>query len=355
MAVEDRCWVEISVPAFSENVRHAKTHLAVDARLMVAVKSGAYGHGGPEIARAAIDAGADALAVLDINTGENLRVAVPDSPMLAWLLSPSCDFARARDARITLGISHLWQLEKIALECGGSITTVHLKIDTGLHRNGALARDWPALVARAAQLEADGLITVEGIWSHLADTSAEEDQRSLERFLDAVSVARSAGLSPTLLHIAASAAATDFSPSRLDMVRVGISVYGVSPFADRHVEEMGFTPVMSAHARISEVDGENSRVIVAMGFGDGLFELPPGSGWVQVNETSMVIESVEIDHLVLRLPQGATVEVGDVATLWGAPQHGSPRAEDWATWASTIGDEIVTAVAHHVPRRYITV
>jgi alanine racemase len=353
MGLEDRCWLDISLPVFAENVRNAKATLAVEAKLMVAVKSGAYGHGGRELARVAVDAGADALAVLDIDTGVHLRAAVPDSPMLAWLLSASCNFVRAHEANITLGVSHMWQLEKIALECAGRRTTVHLKIDTGLHRNGALAEDWPDLVARAAELETAGLINVEGVWSHLADTSVEEDARSLARFMDAVSIARSAGLSPNVLHIAASAAATDFPESRLDMVRVGISAYGVSPFADRGAEDMGFTPVMSAHARVTEVDTANSRAIVSMGFADGLFEIPPGIGWVLVGETSVVIDSVELDHMVLRVPAGATLNVGDVATLWGQPHRGSARAEDWASWASTIGDEIVTAVAHHVPRRFL--
>lgn len=352
MALEQRCWLDISLQAFAQNVSHARATLAAGSTLMVAVKSNAYGHGGPELAQVAIDSGADALAVLDIPTGLHLRGAIPDAPMLAWLLSPQCDFSAASAARITLGISHVWQLEKIAEQCQGSLTNVHLKIDTGLHRNGALAKDWPELVAHAAHMQDAGLITVEGIWSHLADTSPDEDEKSLGRFREAVALAQQAGLSPSILHIAASAAATDFPEARLDMVRVGISVYGVSPFEGRTAEDMGFVPVMAARAVVSELEPMGNRAIVAMGSGDGLFELSPGDGWVSLVGTPVPIESVHPDHLVLALPEGLSVAPGDIATLWGAPNEGSPRAEDWASWAGTIGDEVVTAMSAAIPRRF---
>lgn len=354
MAVEQRCWLDISLTAFAHNVQHAHATLAVDSTLMVAVKSDAYGHGGRELARVALASGADALAVLDIDTGLDLREVIPQAPMLAWLLSPRCDFAAASSARITLGISHLWQLEKLAAETRGSHTTVHLKIDTGLHRNGALAKDWPELVAHAATLQDAGLITVEGIWSHLADTSLDEDEKSLGRFRQAVELARAAGLSPSTLHIAASAAATDFPEARLDMVRVGISVYGVSPFEGRSAEDMGFIPVMAARALVSTVEPSENRAIVAMGSGDGLFDIAPGSGWVALAGTRVPIHSIHTDHLVLALPEGLAVKPGDIATLWGAPHEGSPRAEDWASWAGTIGDEIVTAMSAAIPRRFLS-
>lgn len=354
MAVEQRCWLDISLVAFAHNVSHARETLARDSSLMVAVKSNAYGHGGRELAQVALASGADALAVLDIETGVHLRKVVPDAPMLAWLLSPACDFQAASAAKITLGISHLWQLEKIATECAGSHTTVHLKIDTGLHRNGALAKDWPALVASAVELQRNGLITVEGIWSHLADTSPEEDATSLRRFMDAVAIARRAGLTPSILHIAASAAATDFPEARLDMVRVGISVYGVSPFESRSAEDMGFLPVMAARALVSHVNLDNNQAIVAMGSGDGLFDVTPGEAWVLLGGVTVPIHRVERDHLVLALPDGLIVNLGDIATLWGAPTQGSPRAEDWASWSATIGDEVVTALSQTVPRNFLS-
>jgi alanine racemase len=354
MELADSCWVDISLSAFSENVRHAEETLAQNAKLMVAVKSDAYGHGGIEIATAAVAAGADSLAVLDIATGAQLRESLPNTPMLAWLLAPGNDFRRASEARLTLGVSHLWQLEKLAGEAGDLCTTVHLKIDTGLHRNGALASDWPELVARAAELEGLNIIQVEGVWSHLADTSIEEDTKSLERFHHAVAVARQAGLRPTVLHIAASAAARDVPESRLDMVRIGIVIYGVSPFDDRSATDLGFTPVMKVTARVTQVDSENSRVSLGMGYADGLFTIPAGTGWLRWGEHHLTIESVDTHHTVVSVPPGGSPPLGEAITLWGDPEGGSPLAEDWASWAGTIGDEVVSAISARVPRNYLT-
>lgn len=352
MGVTERCFLDINTAAFVENVVHAKKALADSAALMVAVKSEAYGHGGHHMARLAVEAGADALAVLDILTGINLRVTAPSIPMLCWLISPSSDVAEAIDHSLTLGISHLWQLDMIQKASPATPAVVHLKIDTGLHRNGCLASQWPDLVARAAKLHEAGVIVVEGIWSHLADTSVEEDRKSLARFHDAVSVARAAGLTPSILHIAASAAATDVPEARLDMVRVGISAYGVSPFGDRSAEDMGFTPVMAARAVVDAVDETRGTVSVAMGFTDGLLPVPPDTGWITYDGVQGSIIQVEADRTVVSFADKPLPPLGSVITLFGDPRIGSPRAEDWAAWANTIGDEVVAGIAPHVPRRY---
>lgn len=345
--------MEISLSAFEANVRTAQRTLAGDAALMIAVKANAYGHGLAKLAPLAIASGASQLAVLDIETGIATRACVPDHPLLCWLLSPRDDFSRAVDASLDLGISHLWQLEKLALEVQGKTATVHLKIDTGLHRNGALEADWPALVSRARELEVAGVLRVKGIWSHLADTSIADDKESLERFHRAVDIARAAGINPTLLHIAASSAAADLAESRLDMVRVGIIAYGVSPFDDRSAEEMGFQPVMSVHSRVVSVDPVTQTAMLGIGYIDGLLPLPPDTGYVAVDGQALPIQSIEADRMVVTTT-GHTVTVGDTAVVFGQPDQGSPKAEDWAAWGGTIGDEVVAGMAPSVPRRFVS-
>jgi alanine racemase len=354
MELDRRCYATLSLGAFEHNVAHARATLAGDAKLMVAVKSEAYGHGTSRLAQAALRAGADALAVLDIPQGVALREELPEIPLLCWLHSPSSDFGSAARARLDVGISGVWQLDLLAGQAPGLNTRVHLKVDTGLHRNGALAKDWPALVARAHELQEAGDIEVVGIWSHLADTSLQEDLTSLERFHDAVSIARSAGLSPELLHIAASSAAADLPEARLDMVRIGIIAYGVSPFDDRSAADLGFHPVMSVHARVMSHTPDSRQAVLGMGFGDGLLPPTRQAGWVVHQNRTFVIDALEADHTLISSPEGEELPgVGETITLWGDPNSGSPRAEDWATWAGTIGDEIVASLGHAVPRDVI--
>ena len=354
MELEPRCYAEISLPAFRANVAHAKDTLAGDAQLMIAVKSEAYGHGGLTLARAAREAGADALAVLDIAQGIAVREVEPSIPLLCWLHSPTSDFGAGARAKLDLGISGTWQLDLLAEQAPSMNTRVHLKIDTGLHRNGALAEHWPELVRHAAALEKEGHITVVGIWSHLADTSWEEDRTSLQRFHDAVAIARDAGLSPSILHIAASAAAAELPETRLDMVRIGIIVYGVSPFDDRTAQDMGFDPVMSVHAQVLSHSPGGDTATLGMGFGDGLLPPQDGRGWVNYDGVRYLIETVEADHLTIRSEADAPLPpVGEWVTLWGDSRGNSPRAEDWASWADTIGDEVVASLAPHVSRKFI--
>jgi len=349
---EDTCWLEISRDAFAKNVSRAKKDLAGSAKLMIAVKSNAYGHGGAELAPLAVTSGADALAVLDVETGVTIRQVVPDATLLCWLLSPHCNYQEAIDARLTLGISHLWQLDELEQCSINSPVMVHIKVDTGLHRNGCLVENLPALVTKAKEMEKKGLIVVEGMWSHLADTSIDEDKKSLERFHQAVAIAKDAGLAPTILHIAASAAATDLPESRLDLVRVGISVYGVSPFDDRTAEDMGFTPVMAAKARVTDTSPDGTTTI-GMGYADGLLPIPPGSGWLHHNGHRGVISSVDGHSMTVTWPADSAPAIGDTVTIFGDPTHGSPRAEDWASWADTIGDEVVAGMPARIHRVFV--
>ena len=350
MTTERSCWLEINTRAFAKNVSRASADLAGSAKLMIAVKSNAYGHGGAQLAEIAVNSGADALAVLDVETGVGMRKVVPDAPLLCWLLSPESDYQAAVDARLTLGISHLWQLEALEHCTITAPVIVHVKVDTGLHRNECLIENLPELCAKARELENRGLIRVEGMWSHLADTSLEEDRLSLERFHRAVDIARGHGLTPTVLHIAASAAATDLPESRLDMVRVGISVYGVSPFDDRRAEEMGFQPVMAAKARVVESHG--STTTLGMGFADGLLPIPPGTGWLHHSGSRGTIAAID-QHTMTVTWEGDAPQVGEVITLFGEPSTGSPRAEDWAAWAGTIGDEVVAAMPERIHRVFV--
>jgi alanine racemase len=351
--MKETCWVEISLDALRHNVSVAKTTLAVRSQLMVAVKSDAYGHGGARVAKEVIEAEADALAVLDIPTGVAIRQVLADTPLLCWLLSPSDDFSKGVAAALDFGISAQWQLDKIEACYAGEPVNVHLKIDTGLHRNGSLASNWPELVQQARRLEIAGVMRVVGIWSHLADTSLEEDRVALSRFHAAVKIATEAGLNPTVLHVAASSAAADLPESRLDMVRIGIILYGVSPFEERTAQEMGFEAVMKACAEITEVDAEAGQATLGIGFADGLLPLPPQHGYVVIDSDRWDIVRIEVDHTVLQIPSGLSASLGQTAILWGDPASGSPCAEDWAGWAGTIGDEVVASVAPHVPRLYV--
>ncbi len=338
--------------AFAHNIRLLSDRVS-PAEVMLAVKADAYGHGMLELAPVAVSSGATSLAVLEIPAAIALREAGVECTLFAWLHGPSSDFAAAIAAKVDLGVSALWQLDRIAAAASVTVPArVHLKIDTGLHRNGALPEQWPELVSAARALRDSGLITIEGIWSHLADASPEDDERALDAFSAAVGTAQGLGVVASVRHIAASSAGWREPRARLDLVRFGIAAYGISPFDDLTGSDLGLRAVMTLRSTVHDADAPAGHVWVAAGFADGV-PLGAESAEVSIDGTRYRVARVELDRTLVALD--GTVAPGTEVTVFGEPAAGVPSAEDWARWSGTIGDEIVTGVPASVVRHNLPV
>jgi alanine racemase len=340
--------IEIDLEAFRHNVRTLAA-VAAPARSMLAVKADGYGHGMLPIARAALEAGADSLAVLDVTAALVLRDAGIDAQLFAWLHGAETDFRAAIDAGVDLGVSSLLELERILAAGSDRVAAVHLKIDTGLHRNGASPEDWPALVQAA--LDAEERVRIAGLWSHLADASPEADDAALAEFQAAVAVAAGLGV-PTdgpdrpILHLAASSAGIRMPAARFDLVRFGIAAYGSSPFDDTTARELGMRAPMTVYATVVEV--RPGVGVLDLGTADGI--PPSGSGaQVLLDGQRVAVTSVGVDTLEVAVSSG----VGAEAIVFGPGDHAEPTAEEWAAWAGTIGDEILARASTRIPRVYL--
>ena len=352
----DGAVARVSLDALRHNVARLASTVAPAATMLV-VKSDAYGHDLLPCVHAGLEAGATSLGALEIGAGLALRDAGVTVPLFAWMHGARADFRSAIEGGPDLGVSAAWQLEAIAAageraECG--LARVHLKIDTGLHRSGSNREDWPALVSRAVELERAGRLRIAAAWSHLSDTSPEEDRRSLARFDDAVAEARSLGADFELLHVGASSAGIDYPEARFDLVRFGIAAFGISPFHDRSGRDLGLEPVMTLAAPVVAVAPDGATARIALGFGDGLQCVAGAERAVLLGGHRCPIVAVgpdasTIDVTALRA-SGATLAVGDEAIAFGAGHEGEPTAEEWAAWSDTVGDELVTGVTTRVPR-----
>lgn len=341
--------ITINRAALSANLRHAKNSFAADGSLMMAVKSNAYGHGDELVVAIALASGADELAVLDIPTALRIRPLAPHTPLFAWLLSPTDDFAAAAVARVELGVSAPWQLDAIERAQPSEPVVVHLKIDTGLHRNGATEEQWPELVARAADLERNGVIRVRAVWSHLADTSVETSRSALEKLQRAVSVAKAGGVHPEIAHLAASHAAVELPEARLDLVRLGILAYGVSPFDAQTAQDLGFEPALTLWAPVIAHDDE--RLTLGIGFGHGLMR-PHSEATVDAGGGSYRLVELGPEMSTwapLGLP--GEIEAGDNVAVLG--REAKANAETWAGWCGTIGDEVLSKLSTWLERTLV--
>jgi alanine racemase len=342
--------IEVDLDAFRQNVRTLAA-IAAPARTMLAVKADGYGHGMVPIARAALQAGADSLAVLDVPAALILRAAGIDAQLFAWLHGQDTDFRAAIAANVDLGVSSLTELRRIA-DAGAA--SVHLKIDTGLHRNGASPEDWPALVQATLDLQDAGRVRLAGLWSHLADASPADDAAALAEFQAAIAVAAGLGVpmegpNRPLLHLAASSAGIRMPEARFDLVRFGIAAYGSSPFDDQTARELGMTAPMTVYADVAETDGLHAEVLI--GSADGI---PPNAVGAEVwaNGRAYPVLGIQVDTLTIADPHGDFNHGGNVI-IFGPGNQGEPTAEHWAAWGSTIGDEILARASRRIPRVYL--
>ncbi|GLZ76578.1 alanine racemase [Actinorhabdospora filicis] len=339
------------------------------AEVMAVVKADGYGHGLVPSARAALGGGATWLGVATLDEARRLREAGVTAPTLAWLHTSGQDFAGAIAADVDLSASTLGQVAELsaAAQHAGRPARVHLKIDTGLSRNGARPEEWPMLLDAAAKAQADGHAEVVGVWSHLAcadvpDAQANADQLAV--FVAAVEAAENAGLEVPHRHLANTPGLLAAPETHFTLVRPGIGVYGLSPMPG---ETYGLIPAMTLRARVALVkrvpagtgvsyghtyttDRETTLALVPLGYGDGVPRAASSIGPVAINgERFTIAGRVCMDQFVVDVGDHDVAE-GDTAVLFGPD---GPSADDWATATGTINYEIVTRVSPRVPRRYI--
>ena len=363
-------WAEIDLTALEANVRTLRG-LAPSSEFMAVVKADAYGHGLLPVARAALRGGATWLGAAQFAEAFALRDAGLTTRLLTWLSVPGSDFAGAIARDIDLSASAPWVLDEIAAAAAGLGRTarVHLKVDTGLGRGGAYGADWGTLVAAARRHEAQGTVSVVGIWTHFAHADSPEHPtvlRQQERFFEAVAEAERAGCRPEVRHLANSAATLVHPSAHADVVRPGIAMYGLTPVPQVD-DDFGLRPVMTLRARLALVKrlpaGQGISYghayapavdtvvgLVPAGYADGIPRNATNVGPLLVDGRRTTIAGrVCMDQLVVDLGPASQAQAGEVVTLFGGAP-GEPTAQDWADATDTISYEIVTRVGARVPR-----
>ena len=339
-----------------------------DAELMAVVKADAYGHGVARVAPVLRDAGVPWLGVALPSEAVELRSAGDRGRILSWLWVPGDPLVTACiDLDIDLGVSTLDSLQQVsdAARTRGGRARIHLKIDTGLSRNGALEHEWETLVRAALN---DARLELVGVWSHLAradepqvDTTAEQGAR----FARALDVVHALGGAPAHVHLANSASILAHPETHHTLVRTGIGLYGVTPGPGIGAPAAhGLRPAMEIRARLALVKqipagagvgyghtwvaGRDTVVgLVPLGYGDGIPRASTGGCVSVAGRRAPVIGMVAMDQFVVQLDD--VVPVGTEVEVLGPS---SMNAEEWGASAGTIGYEVVTRIGSRLPRHY---
>ena len=343
---------------------------APGSALMAVVKANAYGHGMEQCARAAREAGATWLGVATPEEAMTLRSLGDSGQVLCWLAAPGVDYASVIEAGVEVTASSAEQLDEI-LAGAPSPPRVQLKVDTGMSRNGAFGEQWSRLLEATARAQSAGQLVHTGTWSHFAcaDEPRHPANDAQEKvFAQALEELESVGLTPGLRHLSNSAAALTRPTAHLDMIRVGISSYGLAP-APRMAFDTPLRPVMTLRGRLAAVkrvpagtsvsyghryttDHETTLGLVPLGYAEGLPR--NASNRIQAGfagQRVRLVGAICMDQVVVDLGD-LPAERGDVVTLFGPGDDGEPTAQDWADAADTINYEIVARVGGRTVRTY---
>ena len=378
--MENRAEVLIDLGAIRENIKYLMAKSGKPA--LAVVKADGYGHGLLPVAKSALSAGASWLGVALLEEAKALKQGGINAPIIAWLTPVTDDFASAISEGIDIAIPSLAHLEAItsAARSLGKCARVHLEVDTGMSRGGAL-NEWSELVSSAKAYQDSGLIKVIGIWSHFAradEAGHEFNNKQLENFKSAVAEAKSVGITPEVIHLSNSAAAINDADSHFDLLRLGIAIYGLSPDFSHmgSSEKLNLKPAMSIRARIhlvkdipagSQVGYGGSAItkvdtklgVIAMGYSDGIPRNANSEAGVLVgNKRAPIIGRVSMDQFVVDLGRDSSAKAGDWAYIIGSnpsdsyTSASSYTADSWASASATINYEIVTRIAARVKRIY---
>lgn len=367
-------WQEIYLDAFAHNIAQIRSHVDPRVRVCAVIKANAYGHGSIQVAQTLLDNGADTLAVAFVEEGAELRKAGINAPILILgTTEPSwADDIVKYDLMPAVYTLDVAQALSEAAQRAGREVKVHIKVDTGMGRIGLLPVD-ESIDLIAEMLGLPGIV-FEGLFTHFS--SADESDKSYTRAqFDNYEFFRTRlaerGLVPNVAHVANSAATIDLPEYHLDMVRVGIILYGVMPSSQVRADVLELRPTMALKARVVNVkDLEQGKAIgyrrrfvtslpqtriatLPIGYADGFTRLLSGKAEVLVAGRRVpVVGIICMDQCMIDVT-GMDVEVGDEVTLIGRAGDDEISAEDVADKLGTIGYEVLCAVARRVPRIYL--
>ncbi|KKS45360.1 MAG: alanine racemase [Parcubacteria group bacterium GW2011_GWA2_42_18] len=365
-----KTWVEISKKSVKSNLRLIRSLLGKNCRLMAVVKSNAYGHGFQTMTEEVLKAKADWLGVDDLDEALCARKINRHVPILVFGYIPPARLLEAARAGISVTISNF---EALAIARRLSSLKIHIKVDTGLGRQGFLPRE----AIRVARVLKKNRVIIEGVYSHFASVenprNIKYSCRQASTLMRFAKVLKTDGYNP-LVHIASSAAVLLYPEFHLDMVRSGISVYGLWP--SEEIKKLGekrglkLKPALTWKTIVSEVKTlpkgsgvgydlsvhlkRKTRIaVLPVGYWHGYPRSLSNRGVVLVRgQKARVLGRVCMDMAMINVSDISGVRRGDEVVLIGRQGKREISVEELAKRAGTINYEIVTRINQDIQKVY---
>ena len=361
-----RTWIEIDTRALKNNYKEFRRLIGPKCLLMSVVKSNAYGHSLVDFSRAAENLGVGWLGVDSVVEAQSLRKAGVKKPILVLGYTLQSRIENAIKNNISLTIADFAGLENLkAIRKSHGKLKIHLKIDTGMHRQGFLVSEIPEVIT---MLKSGKLpVMLEGVYTHFSSgknpTFPSATASQIKEFKKAVGLFEAAGLKIPLKHAAATSGTILFPQSHFDLVRVGIGLQGLWPSKEARKafrKKVKLQPVLSwktiagqirnlpKGARIGydlteELKRPSKVAVLPIGYWHGYPRALSGIGKVLINgHEAKVLGRVSMDMTSVDVTEVKNVKVGDEVILIGKSGKREVSADDIARMCGTINYEIVT-------------
>jgi alanine racemase len=360
----NRAEARIDTGNLAFNIAHLKA--TSKTNVMAVVKADAYGHGLLGVGLSAEKAGADWLGVALLDEAITLRTHGVRIPILAWLVSPGSDFKSAVDHDIDIAVASIAALREIAALPGKP--RIHIELDTGMTRGGFLD-EWQEFLQQDFST-----VNVIGVFSHFAradEPNEKQNDEQFNRFNQMVADLAKMGINPPIKHLSNSAATLKNPSAHFNLVRTGISLYGLSPDVSSlgNSRDLSLKPVMQLRAKLhlvkqvpagaavgygatAHTTQETKLGVVAMGYADGIPRIAKNVGVFIDGKRAPVIGRISMDQFVVDLGADSTAVSGDWVIVFGDGSKGEYTADDWGAASLSINYEIVTRIGPRVPRIY---
>ena len=364
-----RTWIEVDKKAIYNNIAEFRKLIKPRVKLMAVIKSNAYGHGLADFAKITENR-VDWFGVDSITEGLKLREIGLKKPILTLGYTLPSRLKEAADSGISLTVSSFEVLNEI-----GQLKIkpkIHLKIDTGMCRQGFFLKDLPQVIKLLKHFK----LSPEGLYTHLA---AAKDRlypfysfKQIEIFKKADELFRRAGYNDYMRHAAASAGAILYPEAHFDMVRIGIGLYGMFGAKETGIQsEIKLKPALAWKSIISEIKSapkdayigydltekvlKSSRLAIApIGYWHGFDRGLSSIGEVLVkNKRCKILGRVSMDMIIIDISKVPGVKIGDEITILGNSKKEKITAEDIAQKIGTTNYEVVTRINPLIKRFYI--
>lgn len=387
--------VEVSFDALRHNVEEFRRALPRSMKLLACVKANAYGHGAVEMTQELERLGIDYVSVAFLDEAIQLRRAGITTPILVLGYTPPEGVAAAWANDITINVFSEEVLREIEALASGPLDfaggsdyavygeeprrlKVHVKIDTGMGRLGLLPGEKAVrFIERINRLPQ---VNLEGMFTHCARADEADPEYTIEqhrKFRQMAEAVKERGIDIPILHTGNSAVSIERPEWSCDMVRIGVSLYGLYPSAEVNRERVALQPVLSLKSQLSYVkslpphsgisygtmyftEGEERIGTVPIGYADGYSRLLSGKAEMLIRGQRVpVVGTICMDQCMVRLDAVASdadespLAAGEEVVLIG--RQGAERigAEELASHLGTINYEVICALAHRIPRVYM--